>query len=146
MMQRIFLLVFTTIAILVVRPLQGITQEIDMAIVVRQIDLRNETAETAVVSALQASKKQVIVIMVKDGTQELIDQTHNELRALMYNGFERVVLVLANGFTDDTGTTIAIYAGGHTYALMKDVIAGAKTSSDFYMLVRDAYKEFVAVK
>ena len=106
-------------------------QEQDTSIVVRQIDLRAEAAETAVVSALEASDRQVIIVMVQNGSPDLIAQTKNDLRGLMRVGYERLVLVFAQPFMDDPRSIISIYAGGHTYAIMKDVLPGAQTSADF---------------
>jgi len=141
MMQRaliLFVFILTT-------SFQGIAQEPDTLVVVRQIDLRGETAETAVLSALKASKKQVVIIMVQNASPDLITQMENDIRGLIHIGYKRLVFVLGQGFTDDRRPTISIYSGGHIYALMKDITPNAQTSADLFKLVRDAYDESVVL-
>lgn len=135
------------LVVLLASLIQGTSQNLDTAsIIVRQIDLRNYSAETAVASSLQASQKQVVIILVQNGNADLITQTELDIKGLTRAGYERLILVVGQGLSNEPESIISIYAGGHTYALMKNVSPNAQTSANLFKLIQDAYHENIMVK
>ena len=102
-------------------------------------DLRAETPERAVLSAIHASKEKAVIVMTRGASKELNGQVYGDLTALSRNDYKRVVLVFAQPFEEDPSPLICIYANGYPYAMLKHAKADAQTSLDLYKLVKEAY-------
>ena len=121
-------------------------QNTDKDTFVSLFDLRQETPERAVISALHASKSNAIIVMARGADQTLIDQTEADLSVLVRSGHNRLVFVLSQPFEDDPVPLICIYAEGKPYILLKNVQADARTSADLYRHVKEAYNQFIREK
>lgn len=108
-----------------------------------QHDFTNKTAKEAISAGLSASKKHVIVVFVCGGDNELLENVRGTMKALLYNGFERIGLLWGNNFPGETKPSIGIYAGGVVYAVIEDAKADAHTEYALYKLVKDAYGEYI---
>jgi hypothetical protein len=85
-------------------------------------------------------------VIVEGGDDKLIMETENNLKGLIRNGFTRLGLIICDPLPDNQVPVIAIVSSGLAYAVVQDAKADAKTSSDVYKLVRDAYQEDILSK
>lgn len=108
---------------------------------VKKIDFRGQRAQKAFVAAHSASKKEIIVIMVRGGSQALVEQTEKNIKGLIQSGYSRIGLVVSDRLPEDESPTIAILSKGFTYAAIENAHVSAKINLHFYQLVRDVYKE-----
>lgn len=112
---------------------------------VRTFDFRGQRAQKAYVGANAASSNRVIVVMLRGANEDLILAVQSSMKGLIHSGYERLGLVISDLLPEDTGTTIAIFSQGLTYALMEDVEFDAKTKLHFYQLIRDVYDKNISV-
>lgn len=115
----------------------------DNAPVVQKYDLRQEPAASAVVAGLSASRNGVVVVLVRGGDQQLINEVENNMKALMLNGFERIGLILGSSFSNESKPVISIFSQGQVYAVIEDAKADTDTKLAVFKLVRDSYTENV---
>ncbi|MEM8527629.1 MAG: hypothetical protein AAGG68_23510 [Bacteroidota bacterium] len=113
---------------------------------IKKIDFRGQRAQKAFVAAHSASKKDVVVVMLRGADQDLIEQTEQNMKGLIQSGYERIGLVISDLLPEDKSPTIAIMSQGYTYASIKEATISAKTNLHFYQLMRDVYKEDILSK
>lgn len=111
--------------------------------VVQKYDLRQEPAAPAVVAGLSASRNGVVVVLVRGGDQQLINEVESNMKALILNGFERIGLILGSSFSNESKPVISIFSQGQVYAVIEDAKADTDTKLALFKLVRDAYKEHI---
>ena len=116
------------------------------AIEIQKSDFRGQRPQGAVVAAVSASQQDVVVVVVEGGNDSLIAETEGNLKGLARNGYSRIGLILCDSLPGNLTPVIAIFSGGFAYAVIHDAKADAKTSSDVYKLVRDAYQEDIMPK
>lgn len=109
--------------------------------VVQKYDLRQEPAASAVVAGLSASRNGVVVVLLRGGDQQLIDDVESNMKGLILNGFERIGLILGSSFSNESNPVISIYSQGKVYAVIEDARTDTDTKLAVFKLVRDAYKE-----
>lgn len=112
----------------------------------QKADFRGQRPQGAIVAAVSASRQDVVVVVVEGGDENLIAETEGNLKGLVRNGFTRLGLILCDQLPENTSPAVIIYSGGFTYAIVHDAKADAKTSSDVYKLVRDAYEADILPK
>jgi hypothetical protein len=121
-------------------------QTVDSTDVVRTIDLTGKHPRSAMLSAVSASREDVIVVLIRGGDQDLVDKTKGQLKALVYNGYERIGLVISDKMQFELAPAVYIFSDGTIYAK----IYNAKTESllgwKIYNLVRDAYQDNILPK
>ncbi|MEO1263236.1 MAG: hypothetical protein AAFZ15_30780 [Bacteroidota bacterium] len=125
---------------------EALSQEIDTTHQIRKVDFRGKGPDKAVVAALSASKEDVIVIVVRGGSTDLVENTENDIRTLINNGYDRIGLIHSDPFPDDQKGVIGIFSQGSTYAVLED--DGPDTFYDwaFYNLVIRAYEDDILSK
>lgn len=116
---------------------------LESAPVVQKYDLRQEPAASAVAAGLSASRKGVVVVLVRGGDQQLIDEVDGNMKALILNGFERIGLILGSSFSNENNPVISIFSQGQVYAVIEDAKADTGTKLALFKLVRDAYREHI---
>lgn len=113
---------------------------------IQKADFRGQRPQAALMAAVSASRQDVVVVIVEGGDAELIFETESNLKGLIRNGYTRLGLILCDPLPDSTTPVVAIISSGLAYAVVQDAKADAKTSSDVYKLVRDAYQEDILPK
>lgn len=111
------------------------------AIQVKTTDFRGQRAQRAFVAAHAASKKDVVVVMVRGADEEVIDRVKQTMKGLIQNGYERIGLVISDLLPDDEQPTLEIMSKGLAYAVMEELNINATFDLHFYQLMRDAYQE-----
>jgi hypothetical protein len=113
---------------------------------IQKADFRGQRPQGAFIAAASASSQDVVVVIVEGGDEKLIAETEGNLRALARNSYTRLGLILCDRLPDSTAPAVIVVSGGLTYAIVHDAKADAKTSSDVYKLIRDAYIEDIIPK
>ena len=113
---------------------------------IQVLDLRDRSPKASTTAASSASRNNALIIVVADGSPELILETKKAMNGLINNGFSRIGLILGKRYDDEPWSSVSIIVDGLVYATIEDAKPNNKFHSDFYRLVRDAYNEFITVK
>ncbi len=113
---------------------------------IQKADFRGQRPQGAFIAAGSASRQDFVVVIVEGGDEKLIAETEGNLKGLALNGYTRLGMILCDRLPDSTAPAIIVVSGGLTYAIVHDAKADAKTSSDVYKLIRDAYVEDIISK
>lgn len=134
------------IILMIALRVNGQTDTQTASIQIQKADFRGKRPQSAVVAALSASRQDVVVVLVRGGSQELITETEGHMKVLIWNGCERIAMITSDLLPDESSAVISIFSNGQTYAVMQDAATSLQTGSDFYKLVRDAYEEDIRPK
>ncbi|MEZ4993536.1 MAG: hypothetical protein R2824_24145 [Saprospiraceae bacterium] len=76
-----------------------------------------------VTNSIKASRNDVVIALIRGGSDELIDKAEAQLRALVLNGFDRLGIILCDLNSEDKGPVIGIFSNGAAYTASKDAKA-----------------------
>ena len=124
-------------------PQKSPAQESNTEAEIRTIDMRGQNPVSASVVAIKNSRNHVVVVLIRGGSQELIDETKGQLKALVHRGYDRLGVVLCDLKPGEIGPVLGIVSDGTAYAAIKGAEPDSKTMWQLYSLVRDAYQNNV---
>ncbi|MCB0518522.1 MAG: hypothetical protein H6577_10090 [Lewinellaceae bacterium] len=123
----------------------SLAQTVD-SIEIRTIDMRGQNPVSASLVAIKNSRNDVVVVQIRGGSQELIEQTEGQLKALVSKGYDRLGVILCDLTPGEIAPVIGIVADGTVFAAIKGAQVNAQTKLDTYRLVNEAYRETVLPK
>ena len=136
--------VFTALCFVLAAPVAN--SQVQGEVHVKKADFRGQDPGNAIYAALDASEEDVIVVLIRGGSQKLIDKTESNMKALVRSGYGRIGLILADNFPNEKNEVVGIFSGGHVYAVIEDARSSAYDDWAVYNLVKDAYEEDITPK
>ena len=121
-------------------PQNGFTQNSD-GINIRTVDMRGDNPVLASVAAIKNSRNHVVVVLMKGASEELIEKTKDNLKALVHKGYNRIGIILCDFKPGETLPVIGIASDGTIYAAIKGAKSNSKTMKDVYNAVSEAYQK-----
>lgn len=112
----------------------------DTTVIIRTIDMRGQDPLMASAKSIVESRKHVVVVLVKGASEELINETKDNLKALVLRGYDRIGMILCGFRPDETLPVIGIVSDGTMYATIKGAKPDARTMLDMYSFVEGAYQ------
>lgn len=116
-------------------------QTVDTTGIIKTVDYRGHKPLSASIASIKASRNDLVVVLIRGGDQELIDNTKGQLKALVHNGYNRIGVILSDLNPDEQEPVLAVVSDGTIYASIKRSKADTITMWKIYNLVRDAYQD-----
>ena len=110
------------------------------------LDMRDRSSTDATYIAIQESGNDVIVVLIRGGSEQLTTQTTGKMKALYHKGFTRIGIVLSDLNPGETSPVLGVIADKAPYAIIKKAKPDDITAWKIFNLVQDAYQEFVCPK
>lgn len=139
----------TTLIVLIALSFQTIFAQAssDTAMVkIPTIDMRGQDPLMASAKSIVESRKDVVVVLIRGGSNELIKETKNQLKALVHRGYNRLGIILCDINPGEAGAVVGVVSNGTSYAAVKDAKPTTLILWQIYSLVRDAYQEHILPK
>lgn len=110
------------------------------------LDMRGRPPIDASYAAIKSSEKNIVVLLIRGGSQELIDNVTGKMKALYHRGYTRIGIILCDLDPDEVGPVLGVVVDNMPYAVIKKAKPDTITCWKIYNLVRDAYEEFILPK
>ena len=124
----------------------GNAQTPDASIEVKKADFRGQDSGNAIIAGLSASEEDVIVVLIRGGSDKLINKIEDNMKTIIRNGYVRIGLILSDLFPDEKDASVAVFSDGSTYAVINKAEEDTYNDWALYNLVRDAYEENIKPK
>lgn len=131
-----------SLAMLIALSLNGFSQDLD-GTTIGTIDMRGQNPVSASVAAIKNSRNDVVVVLIKGGSEELIDKAKDNLKALVHRGYDRIGIILCDFKPGETLPVIGILADGTVWSAIKGAEPDARTMKDLYDSVSEVYENSV---
>ena len=110
---------------------------------IRTIDMRGGNPVSASVAAIKNSRNHVVVVLMKGASEELINKTKDNLKALVHRGYDRIGIILCDFMPGETLPVIGIVSDGTVWAAIRGARPDARTMRDLYDSVSEVYQDTV---
>ncbi len=121
-------------------------QEEGAPVEIPTLDMRGQPPIDATYAAIKSSEKDIVVVLIRGGSQELINNVTAKMKALYHMGYTRIGIILCDLDPGEVAPVLGIVADKAPYAVIKKAKNDTTTGWKIYNLVQDAYKEFILPK